>query len=207
VVNTYLRLPLALAGVLLLAACGGDDAVTGGSARAADLPDDACAQLALAPIIENQLGGKAEALTESVTEDGDTIKAQCVWKTPAPQISEGSAGAIIELVIQSAPRSDLDQVWEATEKLDVAPPDWRPATRVETTDATPPKEEWETTTGSDYLHPIAGAGAVRQLSFRAAQGDDFVARVTVRLDAKGAGSAGVGTVADAALAAVPALFE
>lgn len=203
-VTTHLRLPLAIAGVLLIAACGGTDDPTEGGSAAPSVAEDACAQLGLAAVIEKELGGTATVLGDSVKKDGDTTRVQCVWNTPAPDISQ--AGAIVELVVDAAPNREIDQIWEKTEALDVAPADWRPATRIETTDAIP-KGEWESAKGSDYTHPIAGAGAIRQLSFRAGQGDDFVAHVTVRMDGKGAGSPAPAAVADAALAAVPSLFE
>lgn len=201
--NKHLRLPLILAGVLLVGACGGDSDTSSGEPTAS-LPDTACADLGVAKMIEQQLGGKAETLSEKVTEDGDITRAQCVWNTPAPDRSVG--GATVEVVIEAAPRSDLSKLWETAAALGQAPSDWRPQTAVQTESVTPPGE-WEEAEGYDFSHPIAGADATRLLNFRVGRAESYVARVAVRMDAKGGVTPATAKLADQALTAAAGVVE
>lgn len=203
--NQPLRLSILLAVALLAAGCGNGDEPNGsGGSSAPTLPESACADLGLATKLARDLGGKAKVLSEKVTEDGDTSVAHCVWSVSAPEIS--TDGATVDLVIQAGAGSQLSEEYRTATELDVAPPDWRPATRIETTEVTP-KGQWDEASGHDYSHPIAGANATRLLSVRVGRGDGFVARVAVRMDAKGTKSAAPATAANKALAAAPALFK
>lgn len=200
--NKHLRLPLILAAALLTAACGGDSDENGSDAKTPSLADSTCADLGVAAMIEKELGGTVEALSEQVTEDGEVTRAQCVWNTPAPDRSVG--GATIEVVIETAPRGELARLWESASALGVAPADWRPQTAVREESAEVPGE-WEEAAGHDFSHPIAGADATRLLSFRAGQAEAYVARVAVRMDAKGQGSPAPAKVASEAMNAVEGL--
>lgn len=202
--NKHLRLPLILAAALLVGACGGDSDEPDAGADTPSLPDSACADLGVAAMIEQQLGGTVETLSENVNEEGDVTRAQCVWNTPAPGKSEG--GATIEVVVEAGPGKDLGSLWESASALGVAPADWRPQTAVQSVSVSLPGE-WEEAEGHDFSHPIAGADATRLLSFRAGQAESYVARVAVRMDAKGEGSPAAAKLADDAISAVDGVVE
>lgn len=204
-VNTMLRIPMLLAASLLVAGCGSDDATkVNGGGDAPELPEDTCASLQLTKAIEEQLGGKPEVLSEKVSTQDDVSTAHCVWSAPAGEISTG--GATVEVVLSTGSSDGVSSEWRRATGRNVAPPDWRPATRVESTSVTP-KGDWEESQGTDYSHPIAGAGATRLLSVRIGQGDGFVVHTAVRMDARGKTSPAVAKMAQTALTAAARQFE
>lgn len=194
--NNARRITLLAAATLALSACGGDSETP--AEAGAKLPEDACAQLALTEVISKSFG---EA--ELVTDKTEGTESHCVWVAPATDISE--SGASVEVTIVGASGADLKDEWDDTVAKSVAPADWRPTGSIRRTEATP-EGDWDTAHGVD-LSLLLTSRVTRQLSFRNGQGTNYVAHAAVALDASKAASPQVAAVADAALAAVPGLFD
>ncbi|MCD6640980.1 MAG: hypothetical protein LT071_13835, partial [Nocardioides sp.] len=88
----------------------------------------------------------------------------------------------------------------------VAPPDWRPSGSIKTRPGTP-RGTWTEAESQDFSLALPGSDVTRLLYFRTARTDDYVAHVAVAMDAVGTVTQAPAATADAALAAVPQLFD